>query len=287
MNTLLSRPAKRFFTFGCSFTNYLDWPTWANIVASELQLPFWNYGLGGAGNQYIFNMIMQADAMHQFNSDDVIMICWSSNTREDRFINGEWQCYGNIFNNPAANAVAGNRGITPWVRAQKFLAGWGDPNGFLVRDLAFIKAAVELVKVRGCQLEQFSMMGFDLVGEEIVSTIEMNDMLDLIYGSYMKQIKPSFFKVLWNNDLENKQRWNRERTRRNFVDAHPHPIEHLNYIERVMNYKFSDRVQQEVADTQQLLEDEILESKPNRKISVPITYPSQPLRGLSQGSPFF
>ena len=279
---LLTRPAKRFFTFGCSFTNYLDWPTWANIVASELQLPFWNYGLGGAGNQYIFNMLMQADAMHRFTSDDVIMICWSSTTREDRYINGEWQCYGNIFNNPAADAEATARGLTPWVRAQKFLAGWGDPDGFLVRDFAFIKAAVELLKTRGCQFEQFSMMGFDLFGEEIVSTAGTNNMLELMYGSYLKQIKPSFFKVLWDNDLENKQRWNKQRTTRNFKDLHPHPVEHMTYIEQVMNYKFSDRVRQEVADTQQLLENEISENKPKTKISVPITYPSQPLRGLYQ-----
>jgi hypothetical protein len=284
---LLTRPAKRFFTFGCSFTNYLDWPTWANIVASELQLPFWNYGLGGAGNQYIFNMIMQADAMHQFNSDDVIMICWSNTTREDRYINGVWQCYGNIFNNPAANAVASNRGITPWVRAQKFLAGWGDPEGFLVRDLASIKAAVELIKSRGCQLQQFSMMGFESGGEEVITNAEMNPMLELIYGSYLKEIKPSFFKVLWNNDLSIKEQWNKQRTKNKFSDLHPHPIEHLNYIEQVMDYKFSDRVQQEVADTQQLLEDEMSENKRFYKITVPITHPSQPLRGLYHCTPFF
>ena len=56
----------------------------------------------------------------------------------------------------------------------------------------------------------------------------------------------------------------------------------MTYIEQVMNYKFSDRVRQEVADTQQLLENEISENKPKTKISVPITYPSQPLRGLYQ-----
>jgi hypothetical protein len=128
------------------------------------------------------------------------------------------------------------------------------------------------------------MMGFDLAGEEIVSPTQINDMLDLIYGSYMKQIKPSFFKVLWDNNLENKQRWNKQRTKNKFTDLHPHPIEHLTYIERVMDYKFSDRVQQEVADTQQLLEDEMLENRPMRKISVPITHPSQPLRGLYQWS---
>jgi hypothetical protein len=128
------------------------------------------------------------------------------------------------------------------------------------------------------------MMGFDLAGEEIVAETQVNDMLDIIYGQYLRQIKPSFFKVLWNNDLENKRRWNEQRTNHNFKDLHPHPIEHLTYIERVMDYKFSDRVQQEVADTQQLLEDEILENRPKRKISVPITYPSQPLRGLYQWS---
>ena len=276
MNSLLSRPARRLFTFGCSFTNYM-WPTWANIVASELAIPFWNYGEGGAGKQYIFNMIMQADALHKFTEDDAIMICWSSVTREDRCINGEWQLYGNIFNNPVTAVDGKSRWAnTPWVRAQKFLAGWGDPDGFLVRDLAFVKAAVELINVRGCQLTQLSMMGFELEDSQ-GETIPINDMLEMTYSTYTKQIKPSFYQVLWDNDLGNKQRINQIRAGKQYRDMHPWPSEHMNYIEQVLDYQFSDRVRQDVEDAQQIIDDKI-----TGKIQADVAFPKTFPQGLSR-----
>ena len=60
MIELFSKKPTRIFTFGCSFTDYI-WPTWANIIAYDLNIPFHNYGRGGAGNQFIFNTIMQAE----------------------------------------------------------------------------------------------------------------------------------------------------------------------------------------------------------------------------------
>lgn len=277
MNTLLSRPAKRLFTFGCSFTNY-PWPTWANIVASELDIPFWNYAEGGAGNQYIFNMIMQADALHKFTKDDAIMICWSSVTREDRYINDEWQLYGNIFNNPAASAQ-GIWGSLPWSRAQKFLANWGDPTGFLVRDLAFVKASVELINSRGCQLTQLSMMGFQLEDTRD-EAIEVDNMLGLTYGQYIDQINPSFYQVLWDNDLGNKQKINLDLVGKQYKDMHPWPMEHMNYIEKVLDYQFSERVKQDVDDAQQVVIDKI-SGKIREDIEFPKTFPQGlPRRGI-------
>lgn len=282
MNTLLSRPAKRLFTFGCSFTKYV-WPTWANIVASELAIPFWNYAEGGAGNQYIFNMIMQADALHKFTEDDAIMICWSGVTREDRCIDSEWQLYGNIFNNPMASVNGKSRWANaPWIRAQKFLSGWGDTDGFLVRDLAFVKAVVELINSRGCQLTQLSMMGFGLE-DSLGETIPINEVLQLTYSNYIEQIKPSFYQVLWDNDLENKQRINQTRVGKQYNDNHPWPCEHMNYIEKVLDYQFSDRVRQDVEDAQQTIDGrisgKIQASQPG--IEFPKTFPQGlPRRGI-------
>ena len=34
----------RLFTFGCSYTRY-NWPTWADIIADDLQIPFQNWGV--------------------------------------------------------------------------------------------------------------------------------------------------------------------------------------------------------------------------------------------------
>lgn len=279
MNSLLSRPAQRLFTFGCSFTNYI-WPTWANIVASELAIPFWNYAQGGAGNQYIFNMIMQADALHKFTEDDAIMICWSGVTREDRCIDGKWQLYGNIFNNPVTSVDSKSRWANaPWVRAQKFLANWGDPFGFLVRDMAFVKASVELINSRGCQLTQLSMIGFQLEDTRD-EAIEVDNMLGLTYGQYIDQINPSFYQVLWDNDLGNKQKINLDLVGKQYKDMHPWPTEHMNYIEKVLDYQFSERVKQDVEDAQQLVIDKIT-GKIQEDIGFPKTFPQGlPRRGI-------
>ena len=96
MSALIIKKPKRLFTFGCSFTKFY-YPTWANIIAHDLEIPLYNYGKPGAGNQYIFNTIMQADTIYNFNKDDLIMVCWSSISREDRYKDGNWMVAGNIY----------------------------------------------------------------------------------------------------------------------------------------------------------------------------------------------
>lgn len=89
---------KRVFCFGCSYTEYL-WPTWANILEKDLDIPVYNWGLCGIGNVGIHARMLQCDLTHKFNEDDLIVVVWSSWTREDRWIDGYWKHYGNIFNN--------------------------------------------------------------------------------------------------------------------------------------------------------------------------------------------
>lgn len=89
---------KRFFSFGCSYTNYI-WPTWADIMAYDMNLEYHNYGKAGFGNTAIQCEIIRADIEKHFNHDDLIIIMWSHWNREDRYINGDWKAKGNIFNN--------------------------------------------------------------------------------------------------------------------------------------------------------------------------------------------
>ena len=90
----------RFFAFGCSFTNYNIWPTWADIIATDLDdIEYYNYGVQGLGNQGIQARIVEADMRHKLTSDDIIIILWSTWSREDRFLNNHWSTAGSIFNN--------------------------------------------------------------------------------------------------------------------------------------------------------------------------------------------
>jgi hypothetical protein len=116
---------KRFFAFGCSFTNYY-WPTWADIIGQDSNF-YENWAQPGAGNHFIFNSIIEADARYNFNSDDLIIIMWSTKEREDRYSNGKW-----IHD---TSLTIEDRYGKEWV--EKFHI---DTRSQLIRDLAYIKS---------------------------------------------------------------------------------------------------------------------------------------------------
>lgn len=94
----MSTHYSRCFTFGCSITSY-KWPTWADVLHHQLDIPVFNYGQAGLGNVGIAHKMLQADITHQFNDNDLILVMWTHWSREDRFIDGQWQAHGNIFKN--------------------------------------------------------------------------------------------------------------------------------------------------------------------------------------------
>lgn len=89
---------KRIFTFGCSFTNYA-WPTWADVLAVQTKIPTYNGAISGLGNVGILYRMTEYDLKFKFNDEDLILVMWTSWTREDRYIGGNWVNYGNVLNN--------------------------------------------------------------------------------------------------------------------------------------------------------------------------------------------
>ena len=133
---------KRFFAFGCSFTNYA-WPTWADIIGQDIPV-YENWGARGGGNEFIFNSIIEADVRHKFNQEDLIMIMWSSTCREDRYSNNKW-VHATVDHQ---EAVYGKH----WVR--KFTT---DTRAHLVHDYAYIKATQDLLTSKLCTWVNFVM----------------------------------------------------------------------------------------------------------------------------------
>lgn len=113
---------KRFFAFGCSMTSYY-WPTWADIIAQEIPESY-NYGQAGGGNLFIASQVAEANTRFKFNKDDLVIVMWSSISREDRYRHGAWITPGNIY--------------TQNYFDEKFVQEWADSRGYLVRDLAVI-----------------------------------------------------------------------------------------------------------------------------------------------------
>jgi hypothetical protein len=236
---------KRFFAFGCSFTNYI-WPTWADIIGQDIEF-YENWGKVGAGNHFIFNSIMECDAKYHFNEDDLVIVMWSGIEREDRYLNNEWVV-----------AVSEEEKIRlygkSWVNRVE-----EDYRGFLIRDMAYIKAVQILLQSRNCDWSNMSMYSICKINEaQILSDgftykndldkfvqryLKLNrDLCDgniidelyacdkdvlLLYKDIYSNIEYSVLDVVRNGYfLIDGQA--------NFGDGHPTPIEHFRYINSIL-----------------------------------------------------
>jgi hypothetical protein len=148
---------KRLFTFGCSFTNY-RWSTWADCLAPEFDY-FENWGQSGGGNHYIFNSVMEADQRHLFSNDDTVIVCWTTPTREDRYVNGRWHTLGNMFSCPIYNT--------------EYLANHIDERGLLIQTLAYIKATKMLLQNKPVTWQFLSVEQFNSLNiyQDVVDNI--------------------------------------------------------------------------------------------------------------------
>lgn len=200
----------RLFTFGCSFTNY-RWSTWADCLAPEFDY-FENWGQAGGGNQFIFNSVMEADQRHHFGADDTVVVCWTSIDREDRYVDHRWHTPGNAF-------FATN------VFNPEYLKTHIDERGYLIRDLAAIKAVKTLLENRpGLRWEFLSMV-------EIMAMPFPDDTVSLhrdvmrLYEDVVRSIKPGYDKTIFKDN-----RWPPNHN----GDTHPSPEEHLAYLDWVL-----------------------------------------------------
>jgi hypothetical protein len=199
---------KKLFTFGCSFTNY-RWSTWADCLAPEFDY-FENWGQAGGGNHYIFNSVMEADQRYSFGSDDTVVVCWTSIDREDRYIQDRWHTPGNVH-------------FAKTVYHPDYLRSHIDERGFLIRDLAYIKAVKTLLENRhGATWKFLSMVELMArpVADDNVSVYR--DVMRL-YADVLDTISPGYDKTVFLNN------WPKPGD-----DPHPSPEEHLAYLDVVL-----------------------------------------------------
>lgn len=257
---LIHNDPNRVFCFGCSFTQYL-WSTWANILGTEFEnAEFYNFGKSGAGNQYIFNAVMQADAAYNFNHFDLVIVQWTNVSREDRFFEpgreahnskhgmkyGAWITPGNIYTQDVYN--------------KKWRELYFSEYGAIVRDLAFIKGAHEMLKHKA-QWHFLQMNNLIEYADQWDRTKSIDDRpkkfsnsrLDDFKQMYLdttSHLKPSFYDVLFNNNWEQKFDSDKRLVNKSFQDGHPHPLEHYDYLKRTFKHDWSDRTDKAVGQIQ-------------------------------------
>lgn len=240
MKILYETVPRRLFTFGCSFTSY-DWATWANILGYELQLlhgcEFYNFGRAGAGNTYIANVISQVDQVYKFNSNDLVIVCWTSISREDRWKGGSWFTVGNIYNNS--------------YYSKKLVNEIADRTHFLMRDLSYIKLIDSLLSSK----TQYHLLSMSKICHE-----EFNDnKLSLMYEDVVNKISIDFYNLIWNDDMSNKYDRDCKELHKYYSEGHPTVEEHYEYVNKLFDYKFCNDTTLAVRNTHHQFKKLILE----------------------------
>lgn len=215
---------KRLFTFGCSFTQYWRWPTWADALGQQYDF-YENWGMCGAGNSLIFNSLIECHQRNNITEDDDVFVMWTNTSREDRYIKDRWQAAGNVY------WTAGNALPT------EYILNFTCERGYLIRDLATITAAKHLLDHIGCQYKFFSMVPFLKTNESVGLASNPNDILSEdadvreLYADTISIIKPSVYDTVFNGDWQSKPGIPDYNTGRR--DFHPTPMEHIEYLNAV------------------------------------------------------
>lgn len=213
----------RAFAFGCSFTQYWRWPTWADMIGRQYDF-FENWGLCGAGNCYILYSLIECQQRHNLGINDKVYIMWSNTSREDRYIDGRWMEGGNVYwdGHPLGH---------------QYRRRFACERGYLIRDLAVIQASKQLLEAWQCDWKFFSMVPLDrsnfdnqLGANPDMKQQDNQDVIDL-YRSTLDCIENSVLDVVFNGNwftgtgIPDVNDGNRR-------DFHPTPCEHVDYIQK-------------------------------------------------------
>jgi len=203
---------KRFFAFGCSFTNYW-YPTWADIIAHDLDIEFYNYAAQGIGNVAMHTLMLEADLTHKFNQDDLIIVCWSGWSREDKFLELGWRHgRGNVLSDV-------------FYDKNYILNHWSYEND-LIKNYTAIISANRMFNIT----TQCSMTPFEVYEESGYAKKKENEVLNnstakyikQLYGKYLPNIGGRIFSS--NGRMKNAYKVN---------DPHPDILGHLSMVERL------------------------------------------------------
>lgn len=219
---------KRFFTFGCSYTSY-QWPTWANILAKEMpNAEFYNFGKSGAGNVMIACRVGEAAQRFTFCETDLVMVMWSSFCREDRWIEGDWRVYGNIFNQSFYSE--------DWVKK------YADPIGYLIRDLPLIEMTNTFLTTLPC--DSIKLKSTELTFLELAQKLEndsnRNNLLETIYKTYhLSYEKMPTSLATFTRTLPRSTYYYIDADNKKMSDGHPTPTDVCNYL-RLLGISISE-----------------------------------------------
>lgn len=223
----------RLFTFGCSLTQFF-YPTWADILIKHFGQGQ-NWGRLGAGNQYIFTRLWEADSIYKFNKDDIVIIQFTGMYRDDRFIEGHgWHLAGGIYRGQLKDEQMDLNAFEYKSQYQ-----WADALHMTMRDCAMISSIKTMLKERGCKTIYFAFDDF-IKDDKILdhtTPLSYEDTSAVIneYKDYLKMDKPAIMPWIgWNEgstDFIRSRPLVTDFSKQIRPELHPLPFEHTYYLE--------------------------------------------------------
>lgn len=218
--------SKRFFAFGCSFTNYF-YPTWADFVGYNFD-EFYNFGNPGLSNKTIGERLVEVDSNFAFNENDTVIISLSGLGRYNFLVETPdsktaiWG--GGDLEKDASDAyILGNKKLRYYYDIIKFMRDkfwkrkWGIYHTWLtVKTAKRILVSNQVNHKIFCGLDMQFYRDKELLG---LDNQEVN-MVEEIYN--MLDIKESL------------QEFNDTQPANRFGDSHPFIDAHYKFVEKYM-----------------------------------------------------
>lgn len=236
---------KRVFIFGCSFVTWI-WPTWAEIITYEMpDAEVYNFGAEGGGNLFISERLIAANQRYKFTDKDLILLMWSTFSREDRYIKTGWQTPGNIW--------------TQNFYDKKFIKKYVCVKGFIVRDLGLMALTKNTLEYLPCDSVMLKSVdpeyderyydGEDPINE--VTDLYRNVIYDMPMTLYDHQKTPEG--GWFNGHFYHWSSISYSSPKTPYQDYHPNPEMYLNYLIK-LGFNISLDIKEEVRNfTKELL----------------------------------
>lgn len=218
---------KRLFVFGCSYTSY-RWPTWADILSTAIpNSTFYNFGNIGVGNLYISLKVSEISRRFKFDKDDLVIVMWTSTTREDRYVEGKWLSPGNVYNQS--------------LYKQDFVRDFCDPDFFFIRDTGLMNLTNTYLRSFPCtylSLNAWPINSSDHMDSDTFHLYDQNIFSDLmgLYDANIATPEPLRFyidnRLCKEPDLNIGHQYIKL-DGRTFVDQHPNPLIYGDYLKHI------------------------------------------------------
>jgi len=255
----------RVFTFGCSLTQFF-YPTWADLLIKQTGTGQ-NWGRLGAGNQYIFTRIWEADSIYHFNKDDVVIVQFTGMFRDDRFIEGHgWHLAGGIYRGQLHDEPLDLNAFQYKSQYQ-----WADAIHMTMRDCAMISSIKTMLKQRGCKTIYFAFSDFIKEDKSLNydTPLEYDDIPGILnqYKDYLKLDKPAI--MPWIGWSEGDEKYIHSRplvtdfSKQARPEMHPLPFEYAHYLEENILGELSiDTLSNEVIELAEEYQDKLITPEP-------------------------